>query len=357
MRYILLITFAFNLFAVDLNFNSCFDVFSYKVGSQSSSTAVLKKFPYSFSNTLNFTPNNTSVRNINNIEDLRLGTYNLENFAKTSKYLDADQITAKTKKVMDSILDSKLDIVVLQEILDPEYLSLVVREYTDNTYKVLMIDIPSVSDKIAFLVKKDLPLKFKLHSMGDYQLGGRRAFNKDFPILEIIDQDKPLIFLGGLHLKSMFGGRASNKFFADVRESQIKSILNIQDKISKNYSEAPFIIAGDFNNNLTESVKEFDLLKRYMSDTFDLSINAPQSRLTNITKYKGERITYQLDGFFVQNNRLDKVSVKSTEVYQSTNAKGIKISLEDTRSTRDQFASDHSMVITTLDFQKLLNRQ
>jgi endonuclease/exonuclease/phosphatase family metal-dependent hydrolase len=356
VRYILLITFFFNLYAADSNLVSCFEVFNYQSISNNSSKAILKKFPYSFSNTLKFNPNKASIRNIHNIEDMRLGTYNLENFAKTSKYLNSEQVASKTKKIMDSITESKLDIVVLQEILDPDYLSASVREHLNDTYKVMMIDVSGVSDKIAFLVKKDLPLKFKLHSMGDYKVGGRRAFNKDFPILEIIDEDRPLMFFGGLHLKSMFGGKTSNNFFSKVRESQLKSILQIQNKIAKNYSEAPFIIAGDFNNNLAESVKEFDLLKQYMTDTFDLSLKTPNSRLTNITNYKGNRITSQLDGFFVNNNRLEKVSVKSTIVYQSSNSSGFKVSLEDPRATRDQFVSDHSLVVTTLDFQKLLNR-
>lgn len=352
MRLLLLLTFVFNLHAIDTSYKSCLDVFKHQLKIREAP----RSFPYSFSKALKFSPNQ-ELRQIDQIKELRLGTYNLENFAASSSKLNSDQIVDKTYSIMKAIENSNLDIVVLQEVLEPSFLKTAVKEILQDKYRVMLIDLSGVYDKIGFLVKKDLPLKFKLHSLNEFKTSGRRTFNKDFPVLEIIKDEEPVMFFGGLHLKSKFGGSEGNDYYSKVRQIQLKGILDIQENISKKYSNAPFIIAGDFNNNLTEPVKEFESLKRYMSDAFDLSAKAPQSRLTNITNYKGQRITSQLDGFFVNNSSLDKISINSTEVYQSTNAKGFKVRLDDPRASRDQFASDHSMVITSIDFQKLIDRK
>jgi len=257
---------------------------------------------------------------------------------------------------MRAISDSNLDVLAMQEVLDPQYLKKVVKGYLGDSYKVLFIENPGVSDNIAFLVKKDLPLSYDLHSLKDYKFGDRVAFNKDFPVLEIKLNDKPLMFYGGLHLKSKFGGSVRNNFYGQVRENQVKSILNIKQKIQRNYSDAPFVIGGDFNSNFLDNPSEFNLLKKFMTDSFDLSAKKVSSRLTNITNYKKKRITGQLDGILVSNSSLSKISVKDTRVYQYTNDKGYLIKLEDPRSTRDMMPSDHSMVITTFDFQALIKR-
>ena len=344
VKFYLVLIYSLGVLSFD---NSCFSLFKYKE----------YKFPYSYSNIIKYKPKSSiKLRSVNEIQDFKIGTYNLENFSGQSITLNKSEIRTKTRKIMQSISESNLDVLVMQEVLDPQYLKKVVKEYLNDSYKVLYIENAGVSDNIAFIVKKDLPFTFDLHSLKDYKFGDRVAFNKDFPILEIKLNERPIMFYGGLHLKSKFGGSARNNFYGQVRENQVKSILNIKQKIEKNYSDAPFVIGGDFNSNFLDNPSEFNLLKKFMTDSFDLSAKKAPSRLTNITNYKKKRITGQLDGIFVSNNSLSKVSVKDTRVYQYTNNKGYLIKLEDPRSTRDMMPSDHSMVISTFDFQSLIKR-
>lgn len=352
MRILILLFILSNVYGEDLSLNSCFNLF--KMSSNLSRT--FERFPYRYSKVLKYKSKSSKIRKIRNIQDLKLGTYNLENFAATSFRLNNEQITEKTKNIMNAISNSNLDVVVLQEVLDIEYLKSSVKNLLKAKYEIMVIDRPDVFDKISFLVKKDLPFEFRLHSMNNYKFGERKVFNKDFPILEILHEEKPVMFYGGVHLKSRFGGRPSNNYFENIRDDQIKSILKIQQRVFKEYSTAPFFIGGDFNNNLLEQPKEFELLKKYMTDSFDSNQVPRRNRLTNISTYKGKRVVSQLDGIFYNKKSSNYVVVKDIKVFQYKSRKGYILDLSDSRTKRGELPSDHSLVTTIIDLRRLLRR-
>lgn len=340
MRFIVFFILSLSLFGKD----PCFNFFRYERS---------KVFPYQFGKKLY--SSTSSKRKLKAINDIKLATYNLENFAKTSSILNENEIKDKTVKILKAIESNNVDIIALQEVLDLNYLEQSVKEVLGKKYKVLYVKKEFNQDNIAFLVKNDLPLNFEVHSLKDYKFDKRIVFNKDFPILEIKMNDKTIGFYGGLHLKSKFGGSAKNGFYENIRTRQVTSILKIKQKIELEYPGVPFIIGGDFNNDLLSKAKEVNLLKKYMSDSFEFSSLPRKERFTNMSSYKGKKILGQLDGIFFSKSSEDKVKVLRAKIHEFSKKSGYKISLLDPRVSRRDLVSDHSMVVVSFDFKKLID--
>lgn len=338
-----------SLFASDLN--GCFNSFQPLSKTKSLQDNIV--FPYSYGKSVKFKTNNP-IRSYEEIEDLNLGSFNLENFSSTSNRLNPLAIEEKSKRIMNAIGESKLDIVVVQEVLEPAYLEQMVKLHLNNEYKVLYIDNSNnVVDNIAFLVKKDLPFSFKLNSMKDYKRGNRVVFNKDFPILEV-KSDERRFFLGGVHLKSKYGGSIENGFYENVRSEQAQSILQIKDKIAQTYGDGtPFIVAGDFNSSLNQGSREFEQLKNQMDDAFDLSLKVPESRITNIAfDQNGQRVSGQIDGILF-NKSSKKIIVKETSVYKFESQNGEILDMSYHNLDRNRLPSDHGLLRTKIDLKSL----
>lgn len=346
---ILLLLSLFNIaFAQDIS--SCFSLFKVQTTKKVISNI---EFPYNFGKAVRFKPKK-DLRLFEQMEDIKLGSFNLENFASTSKKLSSQQIAKKSESIMKAISKSELDIVVVQEVLEPQYLEEMIKAHLNNEYRLLYIENSRVSDNIAFLVKRDMPFNFKLNSMKDYKRGSRIVFNKDFPILEVKSSEGQFL-IGGVHLKSKYGGNTSNNFYANVRSEQASSILQIKEKLAHTYGEStPFIVAGDFNSTLNQTSKEFDQLRAHMDDAFDLSIKKPDSRITNIAyDQNGQRVSGQIDGILI-NKSSKQVVIKETKVFKFESQNGEILDMADPSLNRSKLPSDHGLLMTTIDLRSLL---
>jgi hypothetical protein len=256
---------------------------------------------------------------------------------------------------MSAIETNKLDIVVFQEVLEIEYLEKMVKRHLGDNFKVLSLKGENISDNIAFIVKKDLPFSYSLHSMEGFKTGSKKLFRKDFPILEITSEANKKMFFGGVHLKSKYGGSVENNFYETVRTKQADGILKIKNKIEKIYgSETPFIIAGDFNSALNKKPKEFENLQKHMSDSFD-QIGATQTqRTTNIAfDHNGKRHISQLDGI-LYNNSSSRIYVKNVFVHQFKARNGSVLNMNNPSLNRSLLPSDHGLLITIFDMRSLI---
>jgi hypothetical protein len=174
--------------------------------------------------------------------------------------------------------------------------------------------------------------------MKNYKHSDRVLFNKDFPILEVKHHDQNVFFLGGVHLKSKFGGKASNNFFEDIRKRQVEGIMKIKSKIDKAYNnKSPFIIAGDFNNDLATSPREFELLRKYMKNPADNSALSQSQRRTFFSR-SNRSFDGELDAFFYPGDEKYKDLLKQTYIHKFQGSS----------------PSDHSLLINTIDLNKLI---
>ena len=135
-------------------------------------------------------------RALSEIEDLKVASYNVLNL-NASK----NGITKNTDEVLgvaNVIKSEKLDIVVLQEVQSMNALELLNKNFLNGEYKPLLISGNGGSIEIAFLVKKDLPLKLKLSTNRDTikpfigpRLQDEKVFSRDLPGLHIWGKNSP----------------------------------------------------------------------------------------------------------------------------------------------------------------------
>lgn len=336
----------------------------------------------------------SSPRAIDQIDSLRIGTYNVENLVMHLGHYEPipgspgsmHQVTqpmakplAKIKGVAKAILDMDLDIVVLQEVENIKALEALNHTYLEDRYTPLLINgnDPRGID-IAFLVKKDLPFEIENHSFRretwfDPRTRGSRStrlFSRDLPVLVVRAQGQPknsapLFIVMGTHFKSKRTYRDTGAPDRDpdsriARTAQVNRAVEIIGRYREEYgSDLPILFAGDFNGAVPHE-PEFEPLRRRagLLDAFDLS-KTRRSRTDRVTHiyFPGENLAperNQLDAIFVSPELHD--SVLDAEAYRYKNQDGLPWPLPKYKRIRDKNPSDHWPVNVTVKFKKLLER-
>ena len=334
----------------------------------------------------------TPKRAIEKIDELKIGTYNVENLfmhlghhepgeGGTMRQMtpQKDKPINKIQGVARAILDMNLDIVALEEVENIEALEELNSRYLENRYTpVLVRGNDPRGIEVAFLVKKDLPFEienfsFKKETWIDPRNNsGRetRLFSRDLPMLLVRAKGQPkstppLFVFIGTHYKSKrasnHGGSANQDPESSVmRGAQVDRTVDIIKQLKAEYGQdLPIVMAGDFNGKVRYE-PEFKPLTENgaMIDTFDTlqkkDSDADRTTHINFPDRNSEADQNQIDAVFVSPELKDQVV--DAKVYRYKDADGRPFPMPKSKKMRDKNPSDHWPIMVTLKFKPLRDR-
>ncbi len=261
------------------------------------------------------------------------------------------------------------DYVVLQEVIDIQSL---ISDFPE--YKILVIDDTWMRQhKIAYMVKKDLPFEFELHSHKHIKEGGKSLFIKDLPVLTMRDSDyfgeDPFLIVMGAHVKAtsynpgrlaQFEGvpeavakRLVKKEADEIREKQFDVINSLKNQYEDYFGEnTTILIQGDFNRSIHQSKDIIDLRRNFF-DAFEISRNKLPIHDRNTKVFNKSFSSIQqydaiLANQFVRDNRLLK---NTNSFYDYKDGKMISLDKAVKSNQLDDF--DHAPITTQIDLNYL----
>ncbi len=317
-------------------------------------------------------------RTLDQIQELRVGTYNVENFFLYQGRHEYTQdgslvrVTGPSPKpdhkvlgVAQALLDLDLDIVVLQEVESIEGSDELISKYLGGQYIPILVkgNDHKRDINIGFLVKKDLPFTIENHSfraeIGIDPLRPERkdfrVFSRDLPVLVFRQagaaRDAPpwFIVIGG-HYKSKRpikgqDGRVSDRESSVMRTVQFEKTAEIVERYRDEYgSDLPIILAGDFNGDVNRDPEILpSIQKAGLANSFDL-LPQPLSELDRMTHifFPGRGETpqrHQMDAIFVSKELQGDVA--DAGVYRYKKQSGKPVPLPENKHQRDRNPSDH----------------
>lgn len=308
-------------------------------------------------------------RKLENVKELKIASYNVFNLQFSPGKFTLDPKTGTkvftpralqkdpvhTREIANIILREDLDIVVLQEVEGFYALKHFNINFLGNKYhELVMVGNDTRGIEIAFLIKKDLGLKYKLTTNKHILSSGENPtplFSRDLPILHIwpdkaTGTDPPSLILMGNHLKSQ-RDRSGDVKSVRFRTEQVEKIVEITQHYQNTFPTSPIILAGDFNADLRSGSEFRGLFQDGLyKDAFDLG-EKPLPSTSRITHtyhpHNGSTVYNQLDGFLV--NGPAQTKVKSAKVYRYLADDGTEKPIPLTYDQRDQNPSDHFPII------------
>jgi hypothetical protein len=319
---------------------------------------------------LNRAPAVGGMRRTEDIPALRIMTYNVENLFFTvgeHKHVSPNkrqQVSPPEQKspgalagVAKAILEADADIIVLEEIEGLESLLNFNKFYLKNAYVPYLIpgnDARGI--EIAYLVRKDLPLKVveETHKdvtwkdpIDEYQ--EKPLFSRDLPVLLLYRQDDdparatPLFAIMGNHAKSQ-RDRPGDPRSSVLRKAQYSKASEIVSGYLKRFgSDFPLLMAGDFNTDLQNS-SELGPLKTFLTDVLDFLHYPSNFRVTETFHPRnGPTVRSQLDGILVSQGLLH--SILDAAIYRYKDNQGQTKPIPDNYFARKANPSDHFPIV------------
>lgn len=315
------------------------------------------------------------TRNMSQTSELKIASYNVLNLEHSVGKYKVDKETgvktffpdvitkdpADVKAVAEIIIKQDLDIIVLQEVEGIQALKMFNERYLNNQFEhIVLPGNDGRGIEIGFLIKKDLPIKYKIKSNRDakhtYSVSGEeiKVFSRDLPAVHIWKQnslifDDPEMIIMGNHLKSQRDRKGDPKSII-MRTAQVEEMTEIVNHYKKVFPESPVFVAGDFNANLITG-PEFKPIKNSsdLKDSFDLNKTtmSDMDRVTHSFHPKGGETSYsQMDGIFL--NPKAQSYFKESRVYRYKQD-GVEKPLPKTYAERETNPSDHYPVIITVN--------
>jgi predicted extracellular nuclease len=298
-------------------------------------------------------PPPVQVRPLGSIKQLKIVTYNLENFRVAEPNdgplqnsrgnivnpKNPQQIADEVKII--NTLDA--DIVTFEELYDFDALKVI-----DSTkYTPLMVLGNDKQRKIGFGVKSDLPFFVEMQThetvtWNDKDAGNAQVplYSRDLPVLLLrtAPDKNPAYIVVGNHGKSK-RDRPNDKQSVDLRTAQYLQAQQIIKGYQQQFPNAVILMAGDFNADVRTD-PEVEPIRQIMKSPFDV-LNVPNDqRTTEIYFNNQEQSTYsQLDNIFVTAN--GAASVQSVRVVPYFDAQGQPKPYPQNFNERELNDSDH----------------
>jgi hypothetical protein len=306
-------------------------------------------------------------RRLDAIAELNVGTYNIYNFFKTVAPGGGEKPRELMVAMADMIKRNKLDVIVLEEMNSMQDLARFNDEFLERGYEIVVAPGNEAGNKIAFLVKRDLPFHVELVSHAAstdvYPVTGRpmRVFTRDAPALNIwagdqAEGESPFMVLVGVHNKSM-RDRHGDPDSTVLRTLQASATADIVRHYQRKWGEeVPVVVAGDFNSFLDSDVVR--PLTSILEDSLGMgSRPVPMNeRITYSYVEVNPPVYSQLDAILVPPSLRDSVIESYIDRYRD--AQGNVLPLARTLPELDRtLPSDHFPVIMKLRFQNLRHRR
>lgn len=297
---------------------------------------------------------------------LEICVYNLENLFIKEAFYHPPNINYFKSQIKLNLLRSVFneiaaDIYALTEVGEIESLQYFNEHYLDNRFNIF--HTKGNSDRgieNAFLVKKDLPLKFehlshtqkeidfKLHDEDDLNY----FLSRDFSHLRVFHQNgEHALSLLNVHLKSQRDDSGHDFRSVRRRKAELELLINVYKTEESLYPDTPIALCGDFNGNASneKTDDEFKIIYERTSLIDALGIfQLPLEYRTTFYQFVGQAAhRLQLDYFFVDKKFSNKVT--DAAVYQYKNSIGRPLMPPRKRSEIWDRPSDHHPIYVFLD--------
>ncbi|MEK6773259.1 MAG: hypothetical protein AABY64_04915 [Bdellovibrionota bacterium] len=274
----------------------------------------------------------------------------------------------KLKELAKAIKEIDADIVMLCEIGGPESLANFNELFLDSKYSSALIEGNSNRNiDVGFLVRKELPFYFDLASNKNRSINfvypheksqnppPVNKFSRDVAELKCFTKnvDQPFLILLLTHLKSRLDPERKDTNGFERRKAELKTLVEIEQEIEKNYPSIPIVMAGDFNGNAgTENTdEEFKPIYQSTSlkDILELA-NAPGPDRATFYQVKamGKTESRQIDYCFLNPVAAQKLKSNSSSVYRYKDEFGFKIDIPQNLEAKMQLPSDHYPLVFEL---------
>lgn len=226
-------------------------------------------------------------------ETLDVVAWNIEWFGDESNAPAADDVQKDSVKAI--LLDMEADIIAVEEITDTVLFEQMIDEMSGYDYilsdKVSYPDDDDASQRVGFIYNTNTvqPISFKglLASIHPYYNGGDASYLTDYPADEsrfYASGRLPFMMEAGLSINGqqdtmlfiVLHARANSSSDAELRYEMRKYDVEVlKDTLDAQYGNEPFVLLGDFNDDLDETVADVSVTTSsyaaYTADTVGYS--------------------------------------------------------------------------------------
>jgi hypothetical protein len=309
---------------------------------------------------------------------LKLCLFNVENFFLLSgpngdgfkKPVDKIEWIARTIK------DINADITMMCEVGGLESLDLFNTKYLNSEYTPFLLK--GNSDRgieMGYLVKKKFALKtlhishanesiefnYQFEIMENKKLlpGAQyptHKFSRDISELRILKDDKVVMILLLVHLKSKWDRDGIDFNGKERRKAELKALVKTYNRLRAEFNfRVPVIVSGDLNGIAQKGLQEpeFDDLYAFtdLEDVLEV-IDEPHERRLSFFYFGKEnnREAYQLDYILLPRELHPLVKKEDSGIYLFRDTNGIPLSYPKENYQRYALPSDHYPIVASLDF-------
>jgi hypothetical protein len=313
------------------------------------------------------------ARRATELKRLVVGQYNLLNLVASTEAVAEGQIARPLAELRDlgaTIMRAQPDLMVVEEVGSLEILETFSEKFLSGRYQAALIEGNDSRIHVGFLFKKDLPFDVEIQSFRNVSEAteNHAVFSRDLPVAVFRERGgeargPPNFILAGTHYKSQ---RQDGVLVdtTEIRRNQAEATAAILGFYRAQYGErVPLILAGDFNEDVRVA-EAFTSLgqKTKLQCSFDL---APASQSVPFA----DRITQtfhprdapskgaQLDAILISGITPEEGVVLESQVVPYLDSAGKVKPVPRTYAERRENPSDHFMIRTVLDYEKLRTRR
>ncbi|MEY4617018.1 MAG: hypothetical protein RJB66_1978 [Pseudomonadota bacterium] len=203
---------------------------------------------------------------------------------KFSSSVFSNKPLSKLLKLKKHLLEIDADLVLLTEVGGEESLKNFNQFFLNGDYRLALIEGNSDrSIDVGFLIHKRVPSHFNIISNKDLPINfwyaherniegqPSQKFSRDVAELHLFDRDMSQPFLIALltHLKSPLDPEGIDPMGIARRTAEFKALIEIYNKVQKQFPKTPIIVCGDMNGNASRHDTEKEFLGFYEATDLD----------------------------------------------------------------------------------------
>ena len=281
--------------------------------------------------------------------NLKITTLNLHNFFLDPEFPAQGRSAKPHEKIeilAEAITEIDPDIVLCQEVGGETSLQIFCKDFLKEKYQSSVIK--GNSDRgieIGFLIKKGLPYRYEhftnknrkidflysyekdentlVESRGGVAVNNSHCFSRDIAELRIYKDDKIVLIILQVHLKSKKDRDGYDPQGVGKRTAELNTLVRVYNALRDRF-QVPIVVGGDFNGTICKSGGDRELSPILDTDLRDiLEITGAENRGTHIhfgsNRKKSE---LQFDYLFSSKELHAAINPNESGIYSYTNQYG-----------------------------------
>lgn len=253
-----------------------------------------------------------------------------------------------------AINDIDADVFILPEVGGKNSLVNFNKYFLSDKYKCIVMEENSNRGiYVGYLVKKEFRYETRSYSNRKITIEGEeRRMSRNLTLVSLYKDDVELCHVLGVHLKSQMNfDNPKDVDYMDVREAELKKVVDIYEELSTEFS-TPVFIGGDFNYDLmdknrqeSKSLEGCDLV-----DIHQLKESCARDRITFVyfQSMNDVVVKQQLDFLLFSEKFKDRIEQAESGTYYFKNEYGDSFGIPDNRFEKQLMPSDHFPIFLKL---------